>query len=103
MSTHKSALGAPLRRRMQRHMTYVWARQRGVTEADTLALLPSALRIDLMFALNHSIVSSSLLFTGCSQSFIKSLTTNLTMQVMLPGDFLSRVGEVATELFVINR
>jgi CRP-like cAMP-binding protein len=73
-----------------------------VPAAEALSLLPPPLRVDLTFSLNRRIVERLPLFAGCSESFIKSVTTSLRTETFLPGDVIAKRGDTAAELYIIN-
>ena len=96
-------LGPVLSNRIRLYYNYLWFRQRGVKEETILADLPVSLSEDIGCALNLNIIKESILFAGCSTSLLKSLTAKFQYHIYLPGDYISRAHDVATEMFILNR
>jgi CRP-like cAMP-binding protein len=90
--------------RIKSYYTYLWERQRGVHEDETLAELPTALREEVASALNLEVLASgSMLFSGCSGALLKAILSKFSYHIFLPNEYICKVNEIADSMFIINR
>lgn len=74
----------------------------GTQEWDVLEYLPAYLRNEVLVYLNGEIIQKVPLFRGCSDGFVRSLVPLLRPEVVIPGDFIIRTGEIGREMYLIR-
>ena len=74
----------------------------GTQEWDVLEYLPAYLRNEVLVYLNGEIIQKVPLFRGCSDGFVRSLVPLLRPEVVIPGDYIIRTGEIGRELYLLR-
>jgi hypothetical protein len=69
---------------------------------DVLQYLPAYLRNEVLCHLNGEIIHKVPLFRGCSDGFMRSLVPLLRPEVVIPGDYIIRTGEIGREMVSRN-
>lgn len=70
---------------------------------DVLQYLPSYLKSEVLCHINGEIIHSVPLFRGCSDGFMRSLVPLLRPEVVIPGDYIIRTGEIGREMYLVQR
>jgi CRP-like cAMP-binding protein len=92
-----------LRTRLRNCFEYMHYHNQLDNEWDALASVPRYLRNEVMVALYGPIVRNVRLFQNCEEGFIRSLVVQLRPQIVLPGDWLIRQGDVGREMYLVVR
>jgi CRP-like cAMP-binding protein len=69
---------------------------------DVLELLPGYLRNEVLCHVNGEIITKVPLFRGCSDGFVRSLVPLLVPEVVIPGDYIIRTGEIGREMYLLR-
>jgi len=74
-----------------------------VKNYDILRGLPNSLHTEICLHLNQGLIAKVNLFNFSSPDFIIAITKRLTPIICMPGDYICRMGEIATEMYFIQQ
>lgn len=96
-------LPRPLRKRIRSYYESFWSRGVYFSETRILNELSFSLRRDVAFWLAKDLIETVPFFKGASEGFIAELVTRLAPQFCQKGDAIVRVGDVAHDMYLIQR
>ncbi|CAB3230524.1 unnamed protein product [Arctia plantaginis] len=91
-----------LQRRVALWFNYTWSKQRCFDESKILNSLPFNMKRDVALAVHMSTLSKVQLFQNCSDSLLRDLVLQLRPVSFLPGDIVTRKGDVGHEMYIIS-
>ncbi len=77
-------------------------RSRGREGWEVLQHLPHYLRNEVLCHVNGEIMQKVPIFRDCSEGFMRSLVPLLVPDVVIPGDYIIRAGEIGREMYLVR-
>lgn len=96
-------LPSDLQLRVRQYYEYLWSFNKGMDEEEILNNLSPSLRTEVAVYLNRDIIQQVPLFKGCSTSFIEALVMKLKAQIVGPGEYIIRQGDIGHEMYFISK
>ncbi|XP_041360136.1 cyclic nucleotide-gated cation channel alpha-3-like [Gigantopelta aegis] len=93
-----------LQERVFHWFTYQWKNNKqSVDDGQALAVLPEKLRAEIAIYVHLDTLKRVALFKDCEPGLLIELVLKLRLQVISPGDFICRKGEVGKEMYIVKR
>jgi hypothetical protein len=93
----------PVALRINKYYQYIWENEKGVEEGAVLARLPLSLKNEVVMFRAFNTLSHVELFKDLTEGFLLSVSFLLRPQTVPAGDYVVIAGEIANELYVINK
>ncbi|MDP3179732.1 MAG: cyclic nucleotide-binding domain-containing protein, partial [Spirochaetaceae bacterium] len=91
-----------LQERVRDYFSYLWEKQRGVSAAVVLDVLPRSLSQEILLFLNKDVVNRVELFKDADDLFIREAVQLLRPRVFLPGEYIIRQGEFGDCMYFLT-
>ena len=93
-----------LQERVFQWFGYQWKHNKqSVDDGQALAVLPEKLRAEIAIYVHMDTLKRVALFKDCEPGLLIELVLKLRLQVISPGDFICRKGEVGKEMYIVKR
>ncbi len=96
-------LPAELESRINDFYSYVWEKRLGYDETSVLAALPPGLKTEVSLYLKREVLERVNIFRDASEEFIREISIYLHAQIVMPGDYVFKIGDTARSMYFISK
>ncbi|XP_063674354.1 cyclic nucleotide-gated cation channel alpha-3-like [Bolinopsis microptera] len=89
--------------RVIRLFDFLWAQNRAFEEKDVLKYLPDTTQALLALDVHLKILQQVELFKNCEFGFLTQLVKKLKHQMVSPGDYICRKGDIGREMYIVKQ
>ncbi len=92
-----------LEHRINSYYAYVWEKRLGYDETSVLAALPPGLKTEVSMYLKREVLERVNIFRDASEEFIREISIFLHAQIVMPGDYVFKIGDTARSMYFISK
>ncbi len=92
-----------LERRINDYYSYVWEQRLGYDETSVLTALPPGLKTEVSLYLKREVLERVNIFRDASEEFIREISIFLHAQIVMPGDYVFKIGDSARSMYFISK